>query len=130
MPAFGTWAHGLYLATETLLLLTTVPKVAAGRVCRHCLYSFAADGALFEDTASFDFAMSPNKNLPTQLYGRSAAAEALQLSAAELVGFSSCLQVSAADATTPVNKPSTLTRAAGAISGNLQLPAYSVTQMH
>ena len=186
MPAFGTWAHGLYLATETLLLLTTVPKVAAGRVCRHCLYSFAADGALFEDTASFDFAMSPNKNLPTQLYGRSAAAEALalignasmartsftplafspnpktpggvdsligasfsggggaaasavvvnlsptalQLSAAELVGFSSFLQVSAADATTPVNKPSTLTRAAGAISGNLQLPAYSVTQMH
>ena len=184
VPAFGTWAHGLYLATETLLLLTTVPKVAAGRVCRHCLFSFAADGALFEDTASFDFAMSPDKKLPTLLYGRSAAAEALalignasmartsfaplafapnpktpggvdslvgasfsgggaaaaavvvnlsptdlQLSAAESAGFSAFAQVSAVDATTPVNKASTLTRAAGAISGKLLLPAYSVTMM-
>ena len=186
VPAFGTWAHGLYLATETLLFLTTVPKVAAGRVCRHCLFSFAADGALFEDTASFDFAMSPDKTLPTKLYGRSAAAEALalignasaartsfaplafspnpktpggvdslvgasfagggaapaavvvslsptalQLSAAEVAGFSSFVQVSAADATTPVNKPETLTRSAGSITGgNLQLPAYSVTYLH
>lgn len=181
VPAFGTWAHGLFLAAETLLVLTTVPKVAAGRVNRHCLWSFAADGALFEDTASFDFAMSPNKKLPTVLYGRSAAAEALalvgnatygrtsfaalafspnpktpggvdslvgasfsggsgaaavivnlaptaqQLSAANTAGFARFAQVSAADATTPVNKPGTLTRGAGAVSAKLALPAYSVT---
>jgi hypothetical protein len=53
----------------------------------------------------------------------------LQLSAAESAGFSTFTQVSAADATTPVNKASTLTRAAGAISGKLLLPAYSVTMM-
>jgi len=182
VPAFGTWAHGLYLAAETLLMLTTVPKIAAGRVNRHCLFSFAADGALFEDTASFDFDMSPDKTLPTALYGRSAAAEALalignatfartsfaalsfspnpktpggvdslvgasfsggasgaaavvvnlsptalQLSAANTAGFSGYSQVSAADATTPVNKGSTLTRGAGAVSAKLALPAYSVT---
>ena len=187
VPAFGTWAHGLYLAAETLLVLTTVPKVAAGRVCRHCLFSFAADGALFEDTASFDFAMSPNKKLPTLLYGRSAAAEALalignasfartsfaplsfspnpktpggvdslvgasftggpgggraaavivnlapgalQLSAAETAGYTAFVQVSAADATTPVNKESAVTKSAGAVTAKLSLPAYSVTHLY
>ena len=185
VPCFGTWAHGLYLATETLLVLTTVPKVAAGRVCRHCLFSFAADGALFEDTASFDFDMSPDKTLPTLLYGRSAAAEALalvgnatkertsfaplafapnpktpggvdslvgasfsggglsaaaviinlsptalQLSAAETAGYTAFVQVSCADATTPVNKEGAVTRAAGPVSAKLALPAYSVTHLY
>ena len=78
VPCFGTWAHGLYVATEALLMLA-VPQVQAGRVCRHCLFSFAADGALFEDTASFDFAMSPDKSLTTTLYGRAAPAIALTL---------------------------------------------------
>jgi hypothetical protein len=78
VPAYGTWAHGLYIATETILFANT-PKIAGGHQCRHALMSFAADGTLFEDTASFDFDESPNKNLPTQLYGQSAVAVTLSL---------------------------------------------------
>ena len=185
VPAFGTWAHGVFLAAESVLLLA-VPQVAAGRVCRHCLFSFAADGALFEDTASFDFAMSPNPKLPTTLYGRSAAAVALtllgnasahatqvapiafapnpktpggvdslvgaafsggprgasavvinlapsafQLTQSDATAFASFVQVSVADATTPVNKEDVVTNAAGAVTAKgVSLPAYSVTHLY
>ena len=78
VPMFGTWAQGLYVATETLLMLN-VSRIASGRINKHSLLSIAANGAIFEDTASFDFAMSPNTKLPTTLYGRSAPGIVLTL---------------------------------------------------
>jgi hypothetical protein len=78
VPMYGTWAQGLYVATETLLMLN-VTRIANGRINKHSLLSTAANGALFEDTASFNFAMSPNTKLPTTLYGRSAPGIALTL---------------------------------------------------
>lgn len=182
VPAYGTWAHGLYLATETILFVNT-PRIASGRVCRHCLLAAADDGALFEDTSSFDFDLSPDKSLKTELFGPSAAGIALSLfgnaslgstSAAalsfapnptlqpgnypSLVGalfsgpkgaraivvnlaasavelgrsggsFGFFEQVSADDATTPVNSAGKLKFQSGPASGQISLPAFSVTHL-
>ena len=78
VPAFGTWAHGLFLAAETLLFLEA-PAVAAGRVNKHCLGSYAYSGALFSDTTSFDFPYSPDASLPTTAWGVSGPGAALGL---------------------------------------------------
>ena len=78
VPAFGTWAHGLFLVLETLLLLD-VPAAAAGRVNKHCLASYAYSGALFTDTTSFNFPYSPDASLPTALWGVSGPGAALSL---------------------------------------------------
>lgn len=78
VPAFGTWAHGLYVATEAVLLAAS-PRVAAGRINKHCLVAYAYDGVLFEDTTSFDFDMSPDTTLATTTFGQSAAAVTLTL---------------------------------------------------
>ena len=78
VPAFGTWAHGLFLALETLLLLD-LPAVAAGRVNKHCLASYAYSGALFTDTTSFDFPYSPDAKLATVQWGVSGPGAALSL---------------------------------------------------
>jgi len=93
VPAYGTWAHGLYIATETLLFANT-PKIAGGHQCRHALMSFAADGTLFEDTASFDFDESPNKKLVTELYGQSAVAVTLSLIGEASFGMTSATPIS------------------------------------
>lgn len=92
IPAYGTWSHGLYIATETLLFANT-PKIAGGHQCRHALMSFAADGTLFEDTASFDFDESPNKNLVTDLYGQSAVAVTLSLIGKASFGMNSATPI-------------------------------------
>ena len=78
VPAFGTWAHGMFLAAETLLFLET-PAVAAGRVNKHCLGSYAYSGALFSDTTSFDFPYSPDASLATTTWGVSGPGAALGL---------------------------------------------------
>lgn len=93
VPAYGTWAHGLYIATETLLFANT-PKIAGGHQCRHALMSFAADGTLFEDTASFDFDESPDKKLVTELYGQSAVAVTLSLIGKASFGMTSATPIS------------------------------------
>ena len=78
VPAFGTFAHALFVATETLLYLD-IPAVAAGRVNKHCLASYAYSGALFLDTTSFNFPLSPDASLPTKTWGISGPGAALGL---------------------------------------------------
>jgi hypothetical protein len=78
VPAFGTWAHGLFLAAETLLFLRS-PPVARGRVNKHCIGSYAYSGALFSDTTSFDFPYSPDSSLPTVQWAVSGPGAALAL---------------------------------------------------
>ena len=68
---FGTFAHGLFLATESILFLQE-PQIAAGYVCRHCLLSEANNGALFVNDNAFNFPQSPNRSLSTNTYGLSA----------------------------------------------------------
>lgn len=85
VPAFGTWAHALFVTLETLLLLD-VPAVAAGRVNKHCLSSYAYSGALFLDTTSFDFPLSPDNSAPTQTWGTSGPGAALALLGAAMRG--------------------------------------------
>ena len=78
VPAFGTWAHALFVTLETLLYLD-IPAVAAGRVNKHCLASYAYSGALFLDTTSFNFPLSPDASLPTKTWGISGPGAALGL---------------------------------------------------
>ena len=68
----GTWAHGLYLAAEAVLL--AVSPVA--RVALAVPWEFLGDGSmgsLFATTTGFDFAGSPNPGLATTPYNRTAA---------------------------------------------------------
>jgi hypothetical protein len=92
VPAFGTWAHGLYVTTESILFANT-PRIASGRINRHCTLGYADDGALFEDTTSFDFDMSPDKTLVTVAYGLSAAGASLSLFGNASYGMSSAAPI-------------------------------------
>jgi hypothetical protein len=75
---FGTFAHGLFLATESILFLQE-PQIAAGFVCRHCLLSDANNGALFVNDNAFNFDQSPNRSLATNTYGLSATGAILRM---------------------------------------------------
>jgi hypothetical protein len=75
---FGTFAHGLFLATESILFLQE-PQIAAGFVCRHCLLSDANNGALFVNDKAFNFDQSPNRSLATNTYGLSATGAILRM---------------------------------------------------
>jgi len=68
----GSWAHGLYVATEALLAANAT-RTRISHVNLHCAVGYADDGALFAVTDAFAFgSLSPNQNLPTALFGRSA----------------------------------------------------------
>ena len=71
VTAFGTWAHGLFVALETVLYLQQ-SSITSGRVTKHCLYGLAYAGALFQNEKSFDFEMSPDASLATTPYHPSA----------------------------------------------------------
>jgi hypothetical protein len=67
----GTWAHGLYLATEVALLASN----ASMRVEVAIPWEFLGDasmGSIFATSSGFAFTGSPNQNLPTTPYNRSA----------------------------------------------------------
>lgn len=65
----GTWAHGLFIATEVVLALQSSRM---GLVNMHNTISAANAGALFADSSSFDFDNTPDKTLPTVEFGRAA----------------------------------------------------------
>jgi hypothetical protein len=88
VPAFGTFAHALFVTLEALLYLD-IPAVAAGRVNKHCLASYAYSGALFLDTTSFDFPLSPDAKLATSTWGVSGPGAALGLFGAASRGATS-----------------------------------------
>ena len=69
----GTWAHGLYLATEAMLLVSN----ASARIQLAIPWQFLGDasmGSIFSTTTGFSFTGSPDPTLPTTPYNRTAAA--------------------------------------------------------
>jgi len=68
----GTWAHGLYIATEVMLALNDTARFEL--VDMHCAVADASVGAVFSSTDAFNFALSPDPSLATALFGRSATA--------------------------------------------------------
>jgi len=69
----GTWLHGLYAATQTLLMLESE---SVALTCFHNLSSSAQFGAIFNTEQGFMRAVKPK---PTTLYGLSAAGHALSM---------------------------------------------------
>lgn len=68
----GTWAHGLYLATEAVLLAPN----AAARVALMVPWEFLGDasmGGIFAAANGFNFSGSPDPTLPTIPFDRTAA---------------------------------------------------------
>ena len=93
IPAFGTWAHSMYIAVESTLFLQ-VPEIAAGRACKHSLFSKAQNGALFQDEKSFNFKMSPDPSLPTKAYALSGPGLVLSLLGNSTFGMNSATALS------------------------------------
>lgn len=82
----GTWAHGLFIATEVLLAVNS-SRITG--VNMHCAVAEADVGAVFADTASFDFDLSPDKSLVTAVFGRSATGFSTGLIGAAMLGATS-----------------------------------------
>jgi hypothetical protein len=95
----GTWAHGLYLATEATLLLSlsfNVSTPPSAKVALAIPWQFLGDasmGAIFATTDDFNFSGSPDPSLPTTPYNRSAAGFTLGALAAASHGHTSAAQI-------------------------------------
>jgi hypothetical protein len=91
----GTWAHGLYLATEATLLLahainaSTPPSAKVSLAIPWQFLGDASMGSVFATASDFNFADSPDPELPTTPYNRSAAGFTLGALAAASHGHTS-----------------------------------------
>lgn len=83
----GTWTHGLYALTQTILMASH-PQVEI--LCYHNLVTSAQFGAIHYSDDAFHKALKP---IPTQLYGLSAAGEALSMFGEALRGSTSLLEL-------------------------------------
>jgi hypothetical protein len=78
-PTHGTWAHGLFVATESMLFLDN-PKIAL--IEPHAISGNAIFGAVFSNERAFNFGgdfISPNKQIKTTPLAPSAMGTTLAL---------------------------------------------------
>jgi hypothetical protein len=102
----GTWAHGLYIATEILL---AVNSSRISHVNIHCTIEYATLGSLFSDTTSFDFPLSPDTTLVTTEFGKSATGYASTLLSTAMNGASTAVSNSLSPPPSVINGASGVT---------------------